>query len=536
MSHRIDACLLFALLLLLVARPAWTQSIVDLCVTDVQPGRGTNLATAVARGGRVTFTCLPGTVITMTRGHAVPTGTIIDGARRIILDARGTPMTMFAVGRGSFTAEGITIRNVNAHPAGKVGRLTGSVVHGSGDVTLIDVVIESSERPVMLDGTGRLTRCRLAGNRETAVRIVGQALIADSAFMNNGIGLSIKRGVVSNSSFSQHSGGAIQVHFPSGDVTITRSRFDGNVTNGALSLSQESLRNAKAVVTVKRSTFMNNVHAIRGGAVAIVDRTTQNPTASVRAQLRSFGPASVVLAYNRFIGNRGLNGGAVDADLRNTAGMLVKGGIFLENQALEGGGAIAWQGRGLLVTHSLFRANRAARGGALYGFNREAGAKWTIANSLIAENVVPGGGVIDAEAVALVNITVARNTGIGIISSGVGSNRPTVSNAILSENSAGNCQGLAAGAFQGRNLQFGQSDCPGVTAEDPQLDSLYVPSIGSAALTMGDVTTCRASPVSRRDIVFQSRATGRRCAVGAFEGPPIRRVSLKARPREQRTP
>src|SRR5262249_26848628 len=153
------------------------------------------------------------------------------------------------------------------------------------------------------------------------------------------------------------------------------------------------------------------------------------------------------------------------------------------------------------------------------------GARWTVANSLFAENAVTdGGGAIEVGPIELFNVTVARNSGIGLVADVHGSppDRPVVANAIFSENSAGNCRGVGATAFRGRNLQFGPRDCPEVPDEDPFLDPLYVPIIGSPALFLGDVAVCRAAPVSRKDIVFQSRATDDRCALGAFERPPVR--------------
>jgi len=64
-----------------------------------------------------------------------------------------------------------------------------------------------------------------------------------------------------------------------------------------------------------------------------------------------------------------------------------------------------------------------------------------------------------------------------------------------------------------------------VGAQDPQLDALYVPVIGNSALTSGDLAICAAEPVAGNDLMFQSRGTTGKCALGAYERPPVRRVS-----------
>jgi hypothetical protein len=207
--------------------------------------------------------------------------------------------------------------------------------------------------------------------------------------------------------------------------------------------------------------------------------------------------------------------------------MVVRGGTFTGNVGLESGGAIAWEGGSFLMTHSFLKANRTnGRGSALFAQGLYPGAGWTIANSLIVENVAPAaGGAVEAGAASLFNVTIARNEGFGVVgAAAAGAPRPVISNTILSENSAGNCSGLVASVFRGGNLQFGKTDCPGVVATNPFLDALYVPAGGSPALTLGDVKICRAAPVSRTDVVFQSRGALEYCALGAFESPPIRRV------------
>src|SRR5690606_11690307 len=252
---------------------------------------------------------------------------------------------------------------------------------------------------------------------------------------------------------------------------------------------------AGAVVVFRRNTFENNVNPTGGGAISIVDSTVDAPNV-VRPALLRLPPARFELAYNRFEGNRGSGGGAINANLHNTDGLVVTGGIFLGNVADGYGGAVYWVGRSVLLSHRLFRANRAQRGGALVADYRDAGARWVLANSLVAENVVAApGAAIEVGPIELFNVTVARNEGVGFAADVHGSppTMPIVVNTILSENRAGNCRGIAASAFRGGNLQFGHRDCEGVTEQDPFLDALYVPALGSPALSMGDVAACRAA-------------------------------------------
>jgi hypothetical protein len=328
--------------------------------------------------------------------------------------------------------------------------------------------------------------------------------------------------------FSENKTGALWVRYPQDKVSIVKCKFLQNIGQGAILMSQRSYREGTATVSIKRSSFENNANTTGGGAITIFDSTVSAPTPAMRNALLKFPPARFLFAYNKFTGNHGANGGAINADLHNTDGLTITGGIFIHNEADSAGGAVAWAGRSILITNSLFRANQSRKGGALFADYRDAASRWVMANSLIVENAVePAGGAVEVGPIELFNVTIAKNTGVGFVADVHGSppNLPVVANTIISENSEGNCRGVAATSFKGGNLQFGQNDCSGVSFEDPLLDSLYVPALSSSALVLGDVSFCRAAPVSSKDIVFQSRASADHCALGAFERPPIRRVS-----------
>jgi hypothetical protein len=518
-------CRLVLGVLLIAATPsmASAQLVVDRCGSDTETGGTRNLAQALAIGGNIVFACPPGTQIRITRGHTVPGGTSIDGEGNVTLDAHGLRLTLFYV-NGSFLMRRLSIQNV-ALRRSSVFPARASVLWASGDVSLDDVTIGASETPVLIRGNAEVRNSAFLGNSSWALSIDGEARVDDCRFIGNGTGVSVKSGYVRNSVFSKNTGGALRITHPTANVTVTGSQFLANAGQGAIVLSQRAGR-AGAVVVLKRNRFIDNANTTGGGAITVLDSTVGAPAVALPALMR-LPPAKFEFAYNRFERNHGSHGGAINASLHNTEGLVVNGGIFVGNVADGSGGAVFWVGRSVLFAHSVFRANRAQRGGALFADYRSSGSRWVLANSLVAENVVVApGAAVEVGPIELLNVTVARNDGIGFAADVHGSppTLPRVVNTIISENQAGNCRGVAATSFRGGNLQFGRRDCAGVTHQDPFLDALYVPLLGSAALSLGDVAACRAAPVSRKDIVFQSRATDNRCATGAFERPPVRRV------------
>jgi hypothetical protein len=525
-NSMIRRALVLAVLLLVAPIIGFAETVVDRCGSDNEPG-GTNLASALNQGGRIVFHCPSGTEIRMTRGHTVAPNTTIDGGGKVTLDAYGLAMTMFFVPHGSFTAENLKIRNARWRPH------SGSVLQAESDVSFSKVSISGSESPVKIRGGALIVDSEFLRNTGWALTIDGEAQVERSRFIGNDTGLSLRSGVVHDSLFSQNKTGALRIDFPQNEVSVIKSNFLANVGRGAILLSQRSGREGNATVSIKRSRFADNVNTNGGGAITIFDSTVEAPTPAVLRALLSLPPASFAFAYNEFIGNHGTTGGAINADLHNTEDLTITGGIFVRNEADDAGGAIAWVGRSILITHSLFRANQSPKGGALFADFREGASRWAMANSLIVENTVgANGGAVEVGPIELFNVTIAKNTGVGFVADVHGSppDLPVVANTIISENSEGNCRGVAPTSFKGRNLQFGHRDCPGVPFEDPLLDSLYVPALGSSALFLGDVSFCRAAPVSSKDIMFQSRATDNRCALGAFERPPIRRGPRSGRP------
>jgi len=272
------------------------------------------------------------------------------------------------------------------------------------------------------------------------------------------------------------------------------------------------------------------------GAVSIVDTVVEAPSV-VQPALSQFPPSRFEFGYDRFTGNRGQVAGAIGGSLSNTLGIRIVGGIFISNIANSRGGAIAWTNAPAVgIFNSVFIANSAPDGAALFGDYKPGGARWVVANSLFTRNSAePNGGIIAVGPIELFNVTVARNSGIGFTGDVHGSppQLPLIANSILSENLGGNCRGIARDRFTGGNLQFGAHDCEGVPMADPGLDAYLIPQLGSPALTLGDLAVCRSQPVSGKDIVFHSRGLQGNCAVGAFEYTPRDRINDLFRPAEE---
>ena len=521
-------------MLLACLTSAQANGVVNLCQKDTEEGNGSNLGGAISRGGLITFDCPAGAIIQMTISHTVPPGTIIDGGDNVTLDAHGAALTMFRVPNGTLTMQKITLQGGKALRRGlPFPEAESSIISASGSLSLTGVTIAGSEFPVDVEGNATITDSKFLGN-SGSVLVEGNATVTDSKFFKDSDrALSLNEGTVEGSTFSGNARGAIEVDFPRGRVSIVASTFDGNTGDGAITLSQRSSPSGAGEVSIRRSVFRNNVSQTGGGAIRIFDTTLDAVTEKVKQALQQFPPAHFEFSYNQFIENSGKRGGAIQAELANTKGLIIEGGIFLRNVASESGGALAWNGRSVTVTHSLFRANRTGgSGGAIYASDPELGASWGVTNSLFAENTAaPSSGALDMSYASVINSTIANNVGFGIVISGTQTS--FIANTILSKNSAGNCKGVIGSAFTGSNLQFGSSDCPNVSTEDPSLDSLFVPSLGSHALEIGQLSICE---ILGTDIIFQPRGNNGKCALGAFERPPVRQIEAAIQSQGPRAP
>jgi hypothetical protein len=513
-----------ALLLLLGTLGSWPAMAVEvnLCGSDTQAGPGTNLASAIAAGGYITFRC-PQATIAITTSHELKPGTTIDGGSSVILDAHNAHLTIFT-SAGAVTLKRITIQNARQKPP-FLNLTYPSILRARGNATLDQVTIQGSQSPVGVEGSGEVKRSRFFNNSGSTLYLKGVSKVEDSSFMGNQVGLSMKAGELRGGVVSQNSQVGLSIRYPTGALRVIGVRFERNQGRGAIDLSQRSQSGSDAVVEIRGSKFLNNSGS-SGGAISILDTTADFVPAVIIEALRRFPPARFVIAFNRFEGNRGVEGGAIHADLANSKGMLVKGGLFIANEASGFGGAIAWTNGPMLVTQSFFKANKAGQGAALYGRPGQQGGSAALVNSLIVENSPSAGeAAIDVSRLAILNSTIASNQGFGLAADGSGPIE--LKNVIVSRNTAGNCRGFNAGAAITSSLQFGSTDCPAMLVADPELDTLYVPAAGSPAHYKGDLGTCRNAPVSSLDILFQSRAMGAGCSIGAYEQAPVKRIALR---------
>jgi predicted outer membrane repeat protein len=530
------AVTLMWLICLLSVKAAWAVTTVRLCDSDTQAGAGPNLQQALAGGGTIMFECPRGASVRVTSPHRVPPNTVLDGGDAVTLDGHGLPGPFITSSSGRVFVRRITIRNFTGRPPSpppapgfvSLGKLWGSVLAVRGDAELDHVTIESCISPVIVSGDLLVNDSMFRANRGAALDVEGTTIIKHSIFLANESGPMLHGGRIDDSAFIENTSIAVLVSIPSNAVGILHSSFQRNAL--ALQLSEQSAFGAVATVSVRSNRFEDNTR----GAIASFDvvefARERGLPASTIANLERLPAARYELAYDRFLRNKGARGAAIDVDLRRSGGMTVIGGLFIGNVAAGEGGAIAFRGGTLRVSHSLLRGNKSVGPGPAIRAVAGAAARLDLSNSLVIENV-GSGAAIDADTAALANVTIARNEGKGLAVRAPSS----VANSIVSDNKLGNCSGLTAQAFHAGNLQFGTADCPGVAVGDPFLDTLYVPELGSPALELGDAAICRSDPVRGTDILFQERL-GSVCALGAYERAPLRIVEQMRQDRPAHRP
>lgn len=507
--------------------PVRADTFVNRCGTDVEGG-GQNLASALASGGRIRFACPGGAAtIIMTRDHELPPGTDLDGEGKIVLDAQNRRLRMFHVAAGGVSVRNLTIQNVR-HKEGLARTWPSILDVDAGELRLDNVVIANSASPIKtLRAT--VTFSSFSDNTGSALSVTGTGLVRDSVFRSNDGGLSLSGGRVERAQFINNRSSGLSIRHPDFAVEVVGNWFYANAGRGAVVLSQRSNSSGGTqTIRFRRNVFENNVSATDAGAVSIIDTVAEAPSVAQPA-LSQFPPSKFEFSYDRFIRNRGQIAGAIGGSLSNTLGIRIQGGIFDSNMANSHGGAVGWtHAPAVGIFNSVFVENSAPDGAALFGDYKPPGARWVVSNSVFTRNSAdPNGGIIAVGPIELLNVTVARNTGIGFTGDVHGSppDWPLIANSIISENLGGNCRGVAPNRFRGRNLQFGAGDCEGVEVADPGLDDYLIPQLGSPALSIGDLEICRGETVGGRDIVFHLRGLRGSCAIGAFEYTPKDRLN-----------
>lgn len=510
------------LLSLLLPLGAWGQATVRACQEDTQQQAGTNLADALAAGGTIYFACPPGTTIRMTRSHVITVPTRIEGGNAVVLDGNNLQGTLLRVdGNTPLVLSRIGIRRMRVAQGGALPRVNpASVVHSIGRVELDAVTISESESPVSVLGDVVIRDSRFEDNTGSAVRGF-TADVTRTRFQNNAVALSFDAGRVVDSEFLRNTAGALRMPLARGSVLLHRNRFEGNRGGPAVRLCKRG-DSAGRTVTIRANRFQDNVGTTSAGAIEIYDPVleaqAQNLPPAIIAALQARPPVAFALAFNRFIDNRGEIAGALWADLAHGATLTLTADQFLQNQSNIGGGAISATGGLLQITHALFADNHApGPGGAL---RTTESADLVMANTLVVRNHSTRS-TITAGWAALTNVTIADNAAPALQLDGPRAAGSRVSNSLLQRNAGGDCQGVAAGVFQGANLQMPGGGCPGATEQDAFLDLRYVPLPGSPAYGAGDPAVCASAPVNARDLSFHPRQ-GAACTLGAYEGPPLR--------------
>jgi hypothetical protein len=137
------------LLIITASSRANGDSVVSACATDNTHVKGTiDLNTALGLGGRISFSCPAGSVITITAMHNIVSSTTIDGGGLITLDAGGTvPMFSMSNPGTVLTLRGVTLRrgrsNPNPFPKPNPGG-NGGIVSGRGTVEILNSTIRDT--------------------------------------------------------------------------------------------------------------------------------------------------------------------------------------------------------------------------------------------------------------------------------------------------------------------------------------------------------------------------------------------------------
>jgi hypothetical protein len=511
----------FVLLALCAARPAVADATVTACASDKQTGAGTNLAQALAAGGVIFFRCPAGSVIRISDHYDLPGPVRIDGGGTVTLDGGGVART-FLTARQNIILRRITLKGF-ARIHGRLGNLPG-ILLAFGDAELDAVSVGSSDGPFDLLHKGTVSGSSFIGNTGVALKVSGAASITGSRFIGNEEALFMGEGSLRNCNFQNNSKGAVRISGLDAAAEIMHSTFTGTRGGPALAMASQA-RLAGLSVNVRANQFTDNA----AGAVQVFDSVAEArgfnlPAATINALLR-LPPARFALSYNRFSGNGGDRGAAINADLTRAAGLASTGDIFTGNTSTGDAGGVFATAGALTLTHAVLRGNRAAgRGAAIMA---GPAAQISVSNSLVIGNS-GGDGAIAGGAITLANVTVAQNSAAGLSLVAPGSR---VVNSIFAGNQPANCVRVAAGVFQGRNA-VSDASCPGVAPSQPALDTFFVPEPGSAAARDGDAAVCRATPVNGVDLTFQARHDPAGCALGAFERAPAAKLSSRTDRRE----
>ncbi|HZT77128.1 MAG TPA: hypothetical protein VFA27_10750 [Vicinamibacterales bacterium] len=556
-----------ALLLLVGARSAHADATVTLCVSDTQSGAGTNLTSALAAGGRITFNCGAAATIHVNCRHSLSANTVIDGGGAITLQASpaspgcgglASAFTLFenpSPARRSLHLQRLRIVGIKPIPDGGVTTLTGgNVARGNLDVTLADVTITASYQPILLDeGSVVVERSELSNNDRQAI-VAPEITVRDHSHLlgNGGSPLESRGGkvTIADSDFTGNKQVSDLTNCTS--IDIRNSRFTNNV--GAF---QGGALRTNCSAQIWSSTFAGN-QAKSGGALHVGDLAAHTMLADVEFTGNvatgegdggaiafafevlgpSHPPLAVELHHVTFKSNRAGIGGALSFGRGDVTGAVLSPRIltgaavqFIDNQAGLFAGALFTSRAVVRLTDSLFMGNRGGNaGGAIVGLQAGDGSL-ELSNSLLVKNVAPVGAAFAGNGVRFVNATFADNGGpavsalesmvLQIAKVPIGPQPVRFQNTIVSTGGANPCgPANPAGPYedQGNNLQYPANSCvASIAVGAPQFGPSYIPLPSSPAANAGNDAVCAASPVAGRDIWGRTRPKGAHCTIGAAE-------------------
>ena len=320
-----------------------------------------------------------------------------------------------------------------------------------------------------------------------------------------------------------HDGGAIRVR-PGGSLIVNKSTFIGN---SALNAGGAILSGGKLII--KDSMFTNNTANQRGGAIYVWGKD-----------------AAVSIINSLFSGNSVDNwGGGIS--LNRATGTIVNS-IFRANRAYEGG-AIYGSGSSLVIENTTIGDNWATHGGGAIG---DIASQLTILASALLDNKAEvDGGAISSErgVISIVNTTFAGNSAVrhggaihvsGRISLShvtVANNSATVGGGIYNEGGTvnlfssliagsrgGDCFG---GLYSNSNNLIQDGSCDPALSGDPMIHALwgspayYLLADASPAIDAIESRDCEPT-----DQAGTARPQGRKCDIGAVEHVPLARLPI----------
>jgi predicted outer membrane repeat protein len=310
---------------------------------------------------------------------------------------------------------------------------------GPNPHTITITLAKSISVDTAIRGGGRIT-LKASGTHHFKV-LSGKTLVLESIRLTEGTsadkgGAIVNQGtlIVRKSSFTNNravkGGGAI---WSDGSAaSVTDSQFDQNqVSDGSGPTGGGAIGNGAGMLTVSNCTFTDNISASIGGAL-----------------YNGNTGANATVGFSTFFGNEAFNlGGAI----YNGGTTTVDRSTLSGNQAGVGGG-IAHQGTLLTLTASTLDGNAAIEnGGGIYASGNASYTNNTLSGNQAANG---GGGLFQNRGDGVMLFTTVANNfavfGAGVYKEGSVTGTLSLQNTLLSNNTAGNCDGVVASL--GHNL------------------------------------------------------------------------------------